>query len=26
MLTVSAAMMWFIGIFETELRTLFTGG
>jgi flagellar biosynthetic protein FliR len=26
MLTVSAAMMWFMGIFETELRTLFTGG
>jgi len=25
MLTVSAAMMWFLGAFETELRTLFTG-
>jgi flagellar biosynthetic protein FliR len=26
MLTVSAGMMWFLGAFETELRTLFTGG
>jgi len=25
MLTLSAAMMWFLGAFETELRTLFTG-
>jgi flagellar biosynthesis protein FliR len=25
MLTVSAAMMWFLGAFEAELRTLFTG-